>query len=142
MGHQKLSTSHTKNHAPEFLILSALKLPSWELTVFIDMNIYIQKAGGRNFKVLLKEVYPITWDSYHIFTKCWTRNWTWCCCLWSWHALDIPELYSRFIIFQFKQIMNLAVCVCNFSIFAIFSHFRENIHFMKIAVNPNYPNPL
>ena len=69
MGHQKLSTSHTKNHAPEFLILSALKLPSWELTVFIDMNIYIQKAGGRDFKVLLKEVYPITWDSYHIFTK-------------------------------------------------------------------------
>ena len=69
MGHQKLSTRHTKNHAPEFLILSALKLPSWELAVLTDMNIYIQKAGGRNFKILLKEVYPITWDSYHIFTK-------------------------------------------------------------------------
>ena len=37
----EVSTRHTQDCAPEFLILSALKLPLCELLVFIDMKTYI-----------------------------------------------------------------------------------------------------
>ena len=64
----KVSTRHTKNCAPEFLILSAIKLPSYGLVVFINMNIYIHKEGT-NFKTFLKESNPTGLDSCNIFAK-------------------------------------------------------------------------
>ena len=59
---------HTKKSVSNFPIFSALKLPSYELAVFIDMNMYILKEG-RNFKTFLKENYIITLDSCYSFTK-------------------------------------------------------------------------
>ena len=44
-----VSRKHTKNGAPVFLILSALKMLLCELVVFIDMNTYVL-LEGRNFK--------------------------------------------------------------------------------------------
>ena len=59
---------HTKKSVSNFPIFLALKLPSYELAVFIDMNMYILKEG-RNFKTFLKENYTITLDSCYSFTK-------------------------------------------------------------------------
>ena len=57
-----------KNCAPEFLILSALKLSSCELVVFVDMNTYIL-TEDRNFKTFLKANYATALDGCYIFTK-------------------------------------------------------------------------
>ena len=43
-----------KSFAPEFLIRSAFKFPSYGLVVFIDLNTYLPTEGW-NFKTLLKE---------------------------------------------------------------------------------------
>ena len=62
---------HTKelwNCTPDFLILSALKLTSYELMVFIDMNFYIL-TEGRNFKAFLKENYAVALDSFYMFIE-------------------------------------------------------------------------
>ena len=59
---------HTKKSVSNFPIFLALKLPSHELAVFIDMNMYILKEG-RNFKTFLKENYTITLESCYSFTK-------------------------------------------------------------------------
>ena len=55
-----------KRCASDFLILSALTLPSYGLLDFINMNTYIK---GTNFKTFLKENYPIALDSckLHIY---------------------------------------------------------------------------
>ena len=50
------------------LILSALKLRSYELLVFIDMNNYTF-IEGRNFKTFLKDNYAIVLHSCYMFTK-------------------------------------------------------------------------
>ena len=62
---QSLNKTHKKLCT---LILSALKLHSWELLVFIDMNNYTF-IEGRNFKTFLKENYAIVLHSCYIFTK-------------------------------------------------------------------------
>ena len=49
-------------------ILSALKLPSCEIMVFIGTNTYIL-TEGRNFKTFLKENYASALDSCYMFTK-------------------------------------------------------------------------
>ena len=64
----KVSTRYTENCASELLILSALKLPSCELVVFINMNTYIL-TEGKHLKTILKESYLIGLDSCYIFTK-------------------------------------------------------------------------
>ena len=74
--HQNSKQGTHKNCVPEFLILSALKLPSCVPVVLIDLNTCIL-TEGRNFKTFLKENYAITLDtnSCCIFTKkCWTWN--------------------------------------------------------------------
>ena len=55
-----------ENCVPEFPILSALKLPTYGLVVFIDMNTYIL-TEGRSFRTFLEENYAIALNSY--FTK-------------------------------------------------------------------------
>ena len=66
--HLESQQGTNKNCPPEFLIFSALELPSCGLVVFIDMNIYIL-IEGRNFKTFLKENYAVALGSYYIFTK-------------------------------------------------------------------------
>ena len=50
----------------QFPTLSALKIPSCGLDLFIDMNTYII-TEGRNFKAILKENYAMTLDSCYLF---------------------------------------------------------------------------
>ena len=64
----KVSTKHTKNCAPEFPILSALKLHSCDLVVFINKNAYLL-TEDKNLKTFLKENYSVGLDSCYIFTK-------------------------------------------------------------------------
>ena len=64
----KVPTKHMKKCTPEFLILSAVKLSSCGLVAFMNMNTYIL-TGGTNFKIFLKEIYPVDLDSCYIFTK-------------------------------------------------------------------------
>ena len=67
----KVSTSRdTKNCAPELLILSALKLPSCGLVVFIDMDTFIL-TEGRNFRNFSKENYANAWRVVtYLLKKC------------------------------------------------------------------------
>ena len=44
-----------------------MKLASWELVVFIDINSYIL-TEGRNIKTFLKESYVFALDNCYIFT--------------------------------------------------------------------------
>ena len=53
--HQNSEQGTQKNCAPERLIISALKLPPFELVDFKDMN--------RNFKTLFKKIYAVALDS-------------------------------------------------------------------------------
>ena len=66
--HQKSQQSTRKKCAPEFLILSALKLPSCGLLVFTNMNTYIL-TEDTNLKTFLKEKYLIALDccNLHIY---------------------------------------------------------------------------
>ena len=57
-----------KNCVLEFLILSALKITSCELVVFIDMSTYIL-TESRNCKTLLKENYAAAFDSPYVFIE-------------------------------------------------------------------------
>ena len=57
--HHKSQQSIPKNCAPEFPILSALKLPLGGLMVFIDITTYMF-TEDRNFKKCLKDNYAIT----------------------------------------------------------------------------------
>ena len=57
-----------KNCVTKFPSFSALELPSCELVVFIDVNMYIITEGG-NSKMFLKENYAITLESCNLFTK-------------------------------------------------------------------------
>ena len=50
------STKHTKNCPPELLILSAIKLPSRGVVVFIDINSYIQKAEPKFQNILERKL--------------------------------------------------------------------------------------
>ena len=54
--HRKSPQSIQKNYVLEFLILSALKLCSCGVMVFIYMNTYLV-IEGRNIKTFLKENY-------------------------------------------------------------------------------------
>ena len=63
----KVLTRYKKDCTPENPILSVLKLRSYGLVVFIDMNTYIL-TEGRNFKTFLKENYAVDLDSCYIFT--------------------------------------------------------------------------
>ena len=56
------------NCAPEFPILSALKLRPCGLVVFMDMNTYILTEGS-DFKTFLRENYAIALNSCYLFTK-------------------------------------------------------------------------
>ena len=67
-GTKSLKKVHKKNCSPEFLIFSAVKLPSCELLVFIDMNTFIL-IEGTNLWTFLKKNYGIALDSYYMFTK-------------------------------------------------------------------------
>ena len=58
----KVSTKYTKN------CVSALKLPSCGLVVFIGMNMYTL-TKGRNFKTFLRENYAVARGSCYLFTK-------------------------------------------------------------------------
>lgn len=63
--HQWRQTSQQgkqKYRTPEFLILSAIKLPSSELVLFIDIKI-------TSFKSFLEESHAIALESCYIFTK-------------------------------------------------------------------------
>ena len=80
-------------------MLSAHKLPSCGLVVFIDMNKYIV-TEGRSFKAFLKENYAVVWESCYLFTKKMLNmelNMIFIdiagVCV---YTLDIPEIYSRF----------------------------------------------
>ena len=66
--HLKSQQGTQKNCAPEFLILSALKLTPYGLVVFVNMKIYIL-TEGKNFKTFLKENYEIGLNSCYIFNK-------------------------------------------------------------------------
>ena len=66
--------------------------------VFIDLKICILKEG-RNFKTLSKEHYAIALVSCYLITKkklIMDLNMMFSWCLWSFHTLEIRELYSRF----------------------------------------------
>ena len=60
----KVSQGTQRRCVPEFLILSALKLPSYGLVVFINMN-----TEDTNFKTFLQENYLIDLESFklHIY---------------------------------------------------------------------------
>ena len=58
-----------KNFAPEFLILLALKLPSCELVIFMDINTYILTESSGNFKTFFKENYAIALCSCYMLKK-------------------------------------------------------------------------
>ena len=66
--HQYINKAHKKNCALEFLILSALKITSCELVVFIDMTTYIL-TESRNCETLLKENYAAAFDSSYLFIE-------------------------------------------------------------------------
>ena len=96
---QKSQQGLQKNCVPEFPMLSAHKLPSCGLVVFIDMNTYIV-TEGRSFKAFLKENYAVVWESCYLFTKKMLNmelNMIFIdsagVCV---YTLDIPEIYSRF----------------------------------------------
>ena len=67
-GTKSLNKAQVKKCAPEFLILSALKLPSCELLVFTNMNTYML-TEDTNLKRFLKEKYSIALDccNLHIY---------------------------------------------------------------------------
>ena len=63
-----------KNFIPVFPVLSALKLPSCRLMVFIDINTYIL-TEDISFKIFLKKNDATVFDSCYLFTKkCRTWN--------------------------------------------------------------------
>ena len=70
MWHLKSQQGTQKRASSEFLILLALQLASCGLVVFINMSTYIL-TEGINFKIFLKENYPITLESckLHIYWK-------------------------------------------------------------------------
>ena len=51
------STKHTKNCAPELLILSAIKLPSRGIVIFIDINSYVQNAEPKFQNILERKLW-------------------------------------------------------------------------------------
>ena len=67
----KVSRKHTTNYVPKFPIFSALKLSSFELVDFINMNMYML-TEGRNFKPFLKENYAIWAVVTYLLKKCLT----------------------------------------------------------------------
>ena len=77
-------------------ILSVLKLPSYRLVVFIDMNTYIVTEGDRSFKTFLKENCAVTLDSYYLFTKNILNMELNMILIVLMETLDIPEIYGRF----------------------------------------------
>ena len=95
MWYLKSQQGRQKNCSPEFLILSALKLPRCGLVVFVDMNTYIL-TEGTNFKTFLKEKYPIalTVVSYIFTKKMLSMDLNMILSdLWSLHILDILRHY-------------------------------------------------
>ena len=58
---QSQQSTH-KNCVPEFQILSTLKLRSWGMVIFLNMNNYML-TEDTYFKTFLKESYPIGLDS-------------------------------------------------------------------------------
>ena len=66
--HQKSQQGLQKNFESEFPVLSVLKLPSYGLVVFTDMNTYIL-TEGRDFKTFLKENYAVALENYYLFAK-------------------------------------------------------------------------
>ena len=62
---RKVSSRHIKNCLPEFTIILVLKLSSYGLVVFVDMNTYILKEG-RNLKTFLTENYAIALENYYL----------------------------------------------------------------------------
>ena len=57
--HHKSQQGIPETCPPEFPILSALKLPSYRLMAFIDINTYMV-TEDQNFKKCLKDNYAIT----------------------------------------------------------------------------------
>ena len=64
----KVSRKHKQNCVPKIPILLALKLCSYKLVFFLDINTYIL-IEDRNFKPYMKENYGITLDNCYVFTK-------------------------------------------------------------------------
>ena len=65
---ERVSQPGIKKCLPEFSILSALKLRSCELLVFIDMNTYIL-IEDKDFWAFLKKNYAVALDSCYMFTN-------------------------------------------------------------------------
>ena len=63
-----MSRKHKQNCVPKIPVLLALKLCSYKLVFFLDINTYIL-IEDRNFKPYMKENYGITLDNCYVFTK-------------------------------------------------------------------------
>ena len=107
----KMTTMCTKN-ALEFLVYSALKSPSCKLVFFYRYGpLYTYQSQ----KLLSNEVYAILlWAVIaYLLKECLTCNCEWCWyCFWILHAFQ--KLTTNSInILQFKQMMNLTLCLWN-----------------------------